>query len=104
MSSTPALRWTRPVDSSAQAAASSTVVGTGDTLAEARDAAYAKLALIALPGGFHRTDIALKAAAAAASATLPASDLSDSGVAIATPNSDNSGEGAAATSAEGGAR
>ena len=39
-----------------------TVVGTGDTLAEARDAAYAKVALIDLPGGFHRTDIALKAA------------------------------------------
>ncbi|MGC3994478.1 MAG: phosphoribosylamine--glycine ligase [Propionicimonas sp.] len=41
-----------------------TVVGTGDTLAEARDAAYAKVAAITLPGGFHRTDIALKASAA----------------------------------------
>jgi len=40
-----------------------TVVGTGDTLAEARDAAYAKVATITLPGGFHRTDIAAKAAA-----------------------------------------
>ncbi len=36
-----------------------TVVGTGDTLAEARDAAYAKVALITFPGGFYRTDIAL---------------------------------------------
>ncbi len=40
-----------------------TVVGTGDTLAEARRAAYAKVAEISLPGGFHRTDIAAKAAA-----------------------------------------
>ena len=39
-----------------------TVVGTGDTLAQARQAAYAKVATIGLPGGFHRTDIALKAA------------------------------------------
>lgn len=39
-----------------------TVVGTGDTLAEARDAAYAKVAAVDLPGGFHRTDIAEKAA------------------------------------------
>ena len=39
-----------------------TVVGTGDDLAAARDAAYAKIALITLPGGFSRTDIALKAA------------------------------------------
>ncbi len=40
-----------------------TVVGTGDTLAEARAAAYAKVAGITLPGGFFRTDIAEKAAA-----------------------------------------
>jgi phosphoribosylamine--glycine ligase len=39
-----------------------TVVGTGDTLAEARAAAYAKAAGITLPGGFSRSDIALKAA------------------------------------------
>ena len=39
-----------------------TVVGTGDTLAEARAAAYAKVAGIGLPGGFHRNDIAAKAA------------------------------------------
>ena len=39
-----------------------TVVGTGDTLAQARQAAYAKVAKITLPGGFHRTDIALSAA------------------------------------------
>ncbi len=38
-----------------------TVVGTGDTLAEARDAAYAKVAGISLPGGFSRSDIALLA-------------------------------------------
>ncbi len=38
-----------------------TVVGTGATLAEAREAAYAKVAGIGLPGGFHRSDIALKA-------------------------------------------
>jgi phosphoribosylamine--glycine ligase len=38
-----------------------TVVGTGDTLAEARDAAYTKVARISLPGGFSRTDIALTA-------------------------------------------
>jgi phosphoribosylamine--glycine ligase len=38
-----------------------TVVGTGDTLAEARDAAYAKVAGISLPGGFSRSDIALAA-------------------------------------------
>ncbi len=39
-----------------------TVVGTGDTLAAARDAAYAIVARIGLPGGFSRSDIALKAA------------------------------------------
>lgn len=38
-----------------------TVVGTGATLAEARRAAYAKVAGITLPGGFHRSDIALAA-------------------------------------------
>ncbi|MGV8908300.1 MAG: phosphoribosylamine--glycine ligase [Propionicimonas sp.] len=38
-----------------------TVVGTGDDLAAARAAAYAKVARITLPGGFHRTDIALTA-------------------------------------------
>jgi len=38
-----------------------TVVGTGATLAEAREAAYAKVAGITLPGGFHRSDIALAA-------------------------------------------
>ena len=32
------------------------------TSPQARDAAYAKVALITLPGGFSRTDIALKAA------------------------------------------
>jgi phosphoribosylamine--glycine ligase len=40
-----------------------TVVGTGDTLAEARAAAYAKVSRISLPGGFSRSDIAAKAAA-----------------------------------------
>jgi phosphoribosylamine---glycine ligase len=40
-----------------------TVVGTGDDLAAARAAAYAKVAQITLPGGFHRTDIALAASA-----------------------------------------
>jgi phosphoribosylamine--glycine ligase len=59
-----------------------TVVGTGDTLAEARDAAYAKVALIDLPGGFHRTDIALKAA------HYP--ELSETHEAIAQPDSDKS--------------
>ncbi|MCG2803847.1 phosphoribosylamine--glycine ligase [Propionicimonas sp.] len=39
-----------------------TVVGTGDSLAEARAAAYAKVAQIDLPGGFHRNDIAQWAA------------------------------------------
>lgn len=39
-----------------------TVVGTGDTLAEARAAAYEKVARIELPGGFSRHDIAKKAA------------------------------------------
>jgi phosphoribosylamine--glycine ligase len=39
-----------------------TVVGTGDTLAEARAAAYDKVARIELPGGFSRRDIAQKAA------------------------------------------
>jgi phosphoribosylamine--glycine ligase len=49
-----------------------TVVGTGDTLAEARDAAYAKVAGITLPGGFHRSDIALTAASSLTyPATLP---------------------------------
>jgi phosphoribosylamine--glycine ligase len=45
-----------------------TVVGTGDTLAQARADAYAKVARIDLPGGFHRTDIAARAAAEAAAA------------------------------------
>ena len=49
-----------------------TVVGTGDTLAEARDAAYAKVALIDLPGGFHRTDIALNASTVAEPDEAPA--------------------------------
>ncbi|MCA0296162.1 MAG: phosphoribosylamine--glycine ligase [Actinobacteria bacterium] len=62
-----------------------TVVGTGATLAEARDAAYAKVALIDLPGGFFRTDIALKAASP--------SDLSESQGALASPVSDNSARG-----------
>lgn len=44
-----------------------TVVGAGDTLAEARAAAYAKVARIDLPGGFCRSDIA-----AAAAGTAPA--------------------------------
>ncbi|MCE1175071.1 MAG: phosphoribosylamine--glycine ligase [Propionibacteriales bacterium] len=39
-----------------------TVVGTGDTLAQARAAAYDKVARIDLPGGFSRHDIAQKAA------------------------------------------
>jgi phosphoribosylamine---glycine ligase len=39
-----------------------TVVGAGDTLAQARQAAYVKVAQIKLPGGFYRTDIAAKAA------------------------------------------
>jgi phosphoribosylamine--glycine ligase len=37
------------------------VVGTGDTLAEARDAAYGLLARVHLDGGHHRSDIALAA-------------------------------------------
>lgn len=37
-------------------------VGTGDSLAEAREAAYAAAAGIHFDGGFHRTDIAKKAA------------------------------------------
>ena len=52
-----------------------TVVGTGDDLAAARATAYAKVAQINLPGGFHRTDIALKAAQPA---DLSESELSDS--------------------------
>jgi phosphoribosylamine--glycine ligase len=59
-----------------------TVVGTGDDLAAARDAAYAKVALIDLPGGFHRTDIALKAA--------QHPDLSETHGAMAQQDSDNS--------------
>ena len=46
-----------------------TVVGTGATLAEARQAAYDKVGRIRLPGGFFRTDIALRAAE-----TVPPSD------------------------------
>ena len=64
-----------------------TVVGTGDDLAAARDAAYAKVALIDLPGGFHRTDIAAKAA--------HTPELSESGAPMAAPGSDNSGEATA---------
>lgn len=41
-----------------------TAVGTGDTLAAARAAAYARLAGIRLPGGFFRSDIAQEAAGA----------------------------------------
>ena len=61
-----------------------TVVGTGDTLAEARDDAYAKVATISLPGGFHRNDIALKAASSA--------DLSESHLPPGRRGSDKSGE------------
>jgi phosphoribosylamine--glycine ligase len=50
-----------------------TVVGTGDDLAAARDAAYAKVAQITLPGGFSRTDIALKASKAVPEERAPAS-------------------------------
>ena len=39
-----------------------TVVGTGRTLAQARAMAYHRMEDIHLPGGFFRTDIALKAA------------------------------------------
>lgn len=39
-----------------------TVVGTGTSLSQARDAAYATMAQIDLPGGFFRHDIAQKAA------------------------------------------
>ena len=63
-----------------------TVVGTGATLAEARDAAYAKVAQITMPGGFHRSDIALAASAP--------TDLSELHSPIAAPDSDNSGVGA----------
>ena len=49
-----------------------TVVGTGDDLASAREAAYAKVARIDLPGGFHRTDIALKASTVAGPDEAPA--------------------------------
>ena len=59
-----------------------TVVGTGADLAAARAAAYAKVALITLPGGFHRTDIALKAA--------QHPELSESRPAIGEPDSDKS--------------
>ncbi len=38
------------------------VVGLGDDLTAARDLAYAGLDRIALPGGFHRSDIAREAA------------------------------------------
>ncbi|CAA9412869.1 MAG: Phosphoribosylamine--glycine ligase [uncultured Quadrisphaera sp.] len=41
------------------------VVGTGDDLARARDAAYAGVAAVGLPGSHHRSDIALAAAQAA---------------------------------------
>lgn len=37
------------------------VVGVGKNLAEARDDAYAKIALVKLPGGHFRTDIGLGA-------------------------------------------
>jgi phosphoribosylamine--glycine ligase len=37
---------------------------TGSTLAEARERAYALVAAVGLPGGQHRTDIALRAAGA----------------------------------------
>jgi phosphoribosylamine---glycine ligase len=40
------------------------VVGTGATLAQARDTAYQAAARIAMPGGWYRTDIAAAAAAA----------------------------------------
>jgi len=39
------------------------VVGTGDDLAAARDAAYAATARVVLPGSHHRTDIAARAVA-----------------------------------------
>lgn len=39
------------------------VVGAGATLGDARDAAYAGVARVTLPGSHHRTDIALRAAA-----------------------------------------
>ncbi|QGF23833.1 phosphoribosylamine--glycine ligase [Raineyella fluvialis] len=39
-----------------------TVVGTGDSLAEARARAYHRMEDVHLPGGFFRTDIALRAA------------------------------------------
>jgi phosphoribosylamine--glycine ligase len=38
------------------------VVGRGATLAEARERAYAGVALIDLPGSHHRSDIAARAA------------------------------------------
>ncbi|HSA39448.1 MAG TPA: phosphoribosylglycinamide synthetase C domain-containing protein, partial [Mycobacterium sp.] len=37
------------------------VVGTGADLAAAREAAYARVAAVKLPGSHHRTDIALAA-------------------------------------------
>ena len=37
------------------------VIGTGATLADARDAAYSVLSEITLPGGHYRSDIALPA-------------------------------------------
>ena len=40
------------------------VVGTGDGLAAARNAAYEGVAAITLPGSHHRSDIALKVAEA----------------------------------------
>jgi phosphoribosylamine--glycine ligase len=40
------------------------VVGTGATIAEARDAAYSRVAGISFAGGFHRNDIARAAAGA----------------------------------------
>ena len=43
------------------------IVGRGENLDQAREAAYATLAEISLPGGFYRSDIG----ASAATITLP---------------------------------
>jgi phosphoribosylamine---glycine ligase len=65
-----------------------TVVGTGTTLAEARAAAYATVAQVDLPGGFHRTDIA-----AAASSLHPGEVATSAPVATCSTCSEEDGEG-----------
>ncbi|MGC4153503.1 MAG: phosphoribosylamine--glycine ligase [Propionicimonas sp.] len=63
-------------------------VGTGDTLADAREAAYATAAGIHFDGGFHRHDIAEKAAAS----TLRQAQGSSGSATMAEPDEASSGE------------